>query len=239
MNIKPILLLSAFGIAGAANAELLSYFNFNDAEANSVSGTEIDYALHADGGTLKTRTTMGITTPYNWYYLGTGTLTNAEAGDVSGAGFLISGGSLGNGTALTMTVNAVSGSPLSNLNFSFAGVRTATSFTSYQLAYSVNGGGFTNFGSAFDLEPTANPFGFSGGTSTLPAALRTFNLSSLGSGINTLSLRLTYTGATNPFTGRSVFDNIKLTGTVTPVPEPGTWAVLGLGAVAFLRRRKA
>jgi hypothetical protein len=38
--------------------------------------------------------------------------------------------------------------------------------------------------------------------------------------------------------GRSRIDNALITGDITYVPEPGSLAILGLGGLALLRRRR-
>jgi len=232
MKIKPILLFSAFALVGAANADLLSYYNFNDSEVNSAHPDEL---FSADGGSLKSKTTLSTTTPYNFYYTQNGTTTNGVAGEVAGSSFQVQGGPNFSG-ALTLSTTSNGGTVLSGLNYSFAGLRTSIGFNSYQLAYSVNGSSFTNFGSTFDVNVGSSPFGF--GPTPDPTAIRAFNLSSIGSNIHTVSVRLTYSGATNPYNSRLFLDNIKLTGNVQALPEPSTWAALGLGSVALLRRRR-
>ena len=240
MNLKSSLLVSALAVAGTANADLLSLYNFNDASTMGTSATNAALLLSADGGVLQGTTVLTTTAAVVNVVSFGGTITNANAGDVSGAALAIQAGTnnVNNGTSLILKATANAGTTLSALSFSFAGQRTGTGFNSYQLAYSVNGGVFTDFDSAFDLDRGGNGFaGFGNGTTAVASSIRAFDLSSIGSRIETVSLRLTYTGATTSAANFRL-DNLQLNGNVQAVPEPASLAALGLGALALVRRRR-
>jgi hypothetical protein len=239
MNIKTLVSVAALGAFGMAHADLLSLYNFNDASTTGTSAANAALLMSCDGGTLQSGTTLATNAAIANVVSFTGTITNAANSDPAGAALAIQGGTsqANNGKSLTMTTTASAGKSLTALTFSFAGQRTATGFNSYQLAYSINGGAFTNFNAAFDLNSSTAP-GFGNGSTNVPTAIRSFNLSSLTGTISSIALRITFTGSTSS-AGNLRVDNLQLNGRqIAATPEPASYAVLGLGAVALIRRRK-
>ncbi len=159
-----------------------------------------------------------------------GSTVNALPGEVGGQALALQGGATGtagqpnNGARLTLRFNM--------LNFidpilTFATQRSNTGFNANQLAWSTDGVNFTDFGSAFN---PATAF-----------ATQTFDLSA----INQLDhatdayLRITFTGATSA-AGNNRIDNIQVNATLSAVPEPSSWMLVGLVAMGgLLVRRKA
>jgi len=68
--------------------------------------------------------------------------------------------------------------------------------------------------------------------------LKTINLSSLTGITSATEFRIYMYGADAPYSGFTGFDNITLNGELLPVPEPSSTALLGLGGLALLMRRR-
>jgi hypothetical protein len=249
MNYKALLVLTSIVTASAAQADLLSLYDFNLGSNSGTSAANEALLLTPNGGTLKANSVLTTTSHYSADTANagvvsfTGTTTNAPSGIVAGAALSIQGGFGGsgtgnNGTSLTLAVNAGSKTDLTNLDLSFAMQRTSTGFNSVQLAYSINGGTYVNDGSAFTpfLSTAKGLDGNTGIAST--SAIENFDLSKIGTGITSIDLRLTYTGATGD-TGNIRIDNLQLNGKTQAVPEPSSIAAMGLGILALARRRRS
>jgi hypothetical protein len=113
---------------------------------------------------------------------------------------------------------------MSNIGLSFASQRTATGFNSNQLAYSLDGINFTDFGSA------VNP--------ATAFALISFDLSSITALNNQASvfLRYTFSGASSSG-GNNRIDNLQVTGISTAVPAPANLMMVGIAGLCFTARR--
>ncbi len=230
MNVKPILLLSAFAAAGSANALSLAVFNFNDAGVsgtNSPANTSALFAVDRKAASVASAALSSNFAAANIVNFG-GSTVNADSGDVAGQALALQGGGSSspfpnNGAHLDLTVTAAAGQKLLLSSLSFAIQRTATGFTTDTFSYSVNGGvSFTSLAAVASL-----PSAF---------AVKSVNLSGIGL-VNSIIIRDVLTGATSA-SGNNRFDNVVLSGTAQAVPEPATMAALGLGAVAMLRRRR-
>ncbi len=218
-----------------ARGDLIAYWNFNNLTtgtnagtihvASAGTGTLLVDALSDDAGT-----NLGITSF-------AGSTINARGGDASGQALTIQGGTSesttfsspnNNGSTMTFNFNLAG---FENPVLTFAGQRTSTGFNSLQVATSIDGVVFVDFGSAITL-PTSY-------------ALQTFNLSTvdaLDDSVNVF-LRLTLKGAT-AFAGNNRFDNIQINATpVAAVPEPnavslGLLGSLGVGITSFRLRKQ-
>lgn len=204
-----------FAAAPAANAAfLISYYNFNVTTANQVA-----FTANSVSGTLNV-SPSGFT-PTTFF---TGSTINALGGDPAGSALSLVGNA-NNGGTVTIQFSTLG---LTDIVLSFATQRTSTGFNSNQLAYSLDGVSYTNFGSAFN---PATSF-----------ALATFDLSSISALNNQANVYLRYTlnGATSS-SGNNRIDNLQVTGVVA-VPAPTTLALAGIAGVCFgfrrLRRRK-
>ena len=123
---------------------------------------------------------------------------------------------------------------LTNLAFDYGYLSTATSNTTINWSLSLSqgtpsatsGGGYTHDGGA-------NFQQFGEGN-----ALTLADLSDLTDTSVTFTWALTSSKSNNIGNQGHRLDNITLTGTVTPVPEPSSFALLGLGGLALILRRR-
>ena len=120
-------------------------------------------------------------------------------------------------------------------NFSVDLATSSTTFTTdVRLQASINGSAFVDLNSVTDYSSTTyttEVFDLSGRN----------NNAAIAAGASVV-LRVVVFDNANNADNYTAFDNITLNGTVVPIPEPGTAALLSLGAVtaggAILRRRK-
>jgi hypothetical protein len=173
----------------------------------------------------------------------------------------------GNGSANSYSANywavndywqlATSSSGYQNLTLKWDQGSSSTGPGSFILEYSVNGGAYATFGTIYsvnDVESgnrTTNPNLWATAT---PVAGTTYSvdLSSISALNNeaTIAFRLvddagtTPSGSTVAAGGTDRIDNFIISGTLTPVPEPGTWgavsgaSLLGLCGVRVWRQRR-
>lgn len=205
---KLLIALVVVAIASVAQAELLATWTFEG--GNSTVATE-STAANID------QVTFGELTRVN---LGTSS-TNANqfaANNWTAAA---------NGISLAVTVNAgyeIAGATIGvgGLNGSNTGPGT--------LQWSLNG---TDVGTAWTVA-------YKSGNSVAGEVA----VGTIGSGANTLFLRSTggqvATPTATPATAGSarLLNNLTMDGTITPIPEPATMGLLGLGALALALRRK-
>ncbi len=196
--------------------------------AASNPGAPLVYTANFGTGTLFLDGSNGSST---WTSLATSPQVTAFSGTAvnAGTGFSVvttSPASLGianssaNGFAM---VFAFSMAGLSDLSVSYASQRTGTGFTGNQWAHSTDGVTFTNFGSS--IVPAG-----SFAVITLPTVTALNNDS-------TVFLRYTVEGASST-AGNNRLDNIQF----NAIPEPSTWALIGLGlgfALWSIRRRRS
>lgn len=205
----------------SSHAALVAYWNFNDLSIGSSSapgsgGVPTSIVATQGSGTLDLGNWGGTVNDY------AGSTLNAEGADPAGnsLSLIAASGTTGNGTFLTLQVSL---SGLANPLLEFATQGTATGFTSNQLAWSVDGSTFTDFGSAYDAPDSY--------------ALQSFDLSTVDALDHAASawLRLTFDGATGT-TGNNRLDNLRIT--TTPAPEPSALMLVAGGSLLTLRRRR-
>lgn len=230
--------LFALAIAAAAapaSADLIAHWNFNDSTSNSSSGQlGVLNSLASDSGSGTLSFSSGIT--LNTVSNGTadgnagtfaGTTLNAVLGDASGGALVITGGIGGagdvisNGQSFTFNIDMTG---YQDLVVSFATRGTSTGFNNNQLAWSIDGVNFTDFGPSWDGRPTS-------------FFVVTRDLSSVDALDNASSvyIRITVDGATSA-AGNNRFDNVQFN--ATPIPAPGAAVLLGLGGLLATRRRR-
>ena len=220
-----LLLMAA--LAPRANADVLVYFNFEDATLGGPPDLEADVVGAPDfnpGGGIQL---SKMTTNFAFDAAVAGFLQNRTVGDIDtanpglGLGLRTTPGD--NGHWIEFPVDATT---FLNMSLSFAVDTAGNGFDHVQLSYSTTGPGgpFTNVGAAVFIPSS----GVQIITFTLPA------------GANfqpNLVLRLTWTGGTSMGNNlQTVIDNIQLTG----VPEPATvgGGLLGVLGLCWHQRRR-
>ncbi len=223
--LKSLVLAAALGLATAAQASLVAYWNFNELSISTASvpgsgGVPLTIAANSGSGTLSLAGWAGTVDDF------AGTTLNALFGDPAEESLsLISGGPSGgpypgNGSYIQLSFSMTG---LQSLEISFATRGTSTGFDTGQWSWSTDGITFTNFGpNTATRNTTFEVVQFS--TSALDNAATAF-------------LRYTLSGATGN-SGNNRIDNLQL----NAVPEPAAIAaLLGLAAlgVVLYRRRAA
>lgn len=218
----------AASFACASHAVLVAHWNFNTLTPSvnnglvyaSSSGTAtltVNIAASDNAGSARGVSSFG------------GTTLNAVPPDPAGQDLAIQGGALetaapvqNNGATMVMQFNLAG---YLDPVLSYAERRSSAGFNSNQLAYSVDGSNWTDFGSAYD--PSNGSY-----------AVVAYDLSTVDVLDNAANvyLRITFNGATAN-SGNNRFDNIQLNAVV---PEPGSIVaiVTGLAGFAAIRRRR-
>lgn len=204
------LMLLMFWPARQARADEIGIWNFNDSN------------LVVDHGTGTLTTSFNLV---NVLFTSAGTSTNARQGDPAGQSITLQGGTSNANNGRTLDLN-ISTAGFNNIVVSFATQRTSTGFNSNQLQYSLDGVAFVNFDAPY--------------TPPLTFGLVTFDLSSI-SGLNDnpdAAFRIVFNGATSA-TGNNRIDNLVVEGEniTTPIPEPASIVLLGLGLSGTLATR--
>lgn len=208
-----LIFVFALGLTSGLRADSISVFNFNSAPSGTGSG---DLLVDRGNGTLTSSTTTGTFT---------GTTVGAQDGDPAGSDLAVRVRVAGQNETLLLSTDTTG---FNGINFSLAGQRTATGFTTQTYDYSTNGGTtFTNFGS---FSPTS------------AFQLFSFDLSGVSSLNNNpnAQFRITFSGATTASSQTNRIDNLAITG-VSAVPEPSTWTMMlcGLPILLFWQRRRS
>lgn len=224
-------------LAGSAQADDLAYWAFsNQGLPGGGFGFQpgefpfpADFGLQAGsaalnvGGGITGDTVVNVNgdTVFTWVQSFSGSLVNAQFAQPSGGSIAIQNGTGGgnNGSFIDLTFD---GSLYQNIVLSFAGQRTSSGFNTMSI-------------DAFD---GATSLGNIGVISDLAAfSLRTVSTALLDTVANA-RIRLTFNGgSTTSATGNNRFDNILIQG--TQVPTPGALALLGIGGLLTIRRRRA
>jgi len=223
-----VFLLTA-ALAPKANADVLIYFNFEDAvlggpfdpAADVVGAPDFNPGGGVQLSTLSTNLTVTATVA--------GTLLNRTVGDADNANPGLAMGMrttpLDNGGWIQFGVNATA---FSNMSLSFAINTSGNGFNTVQLSYSITPGhpdpSFVVVGS----QPILSGGGFQILTFAVPVAVN---------GQPDVVLRLTFNGGTSQGQNlQTIIDNIQLTG----VPEPATVAggLLGVLGLCWYQRRR-
>jgi len=222
-----LLLMAAF--APKANADVLIYFNFEDATIGGPFDPAADVVGAPDfnpGGGIQAST---IETNIVVTGAVAGTLANRTTGDIDNADPGVAMGMrttpADNGHFIQFQVNATT---FSNMSLSFAINTSGNGFNSVMVSYSITPGhpdaSFVVFATQF--LPAGS--GFNVFTFAVPAAV---------DGQSDVKLRLLFTGGTSQGQNlQTIIDNIQLTG----VPEPTTVAggLLGVLGLCWHQRRR-
>jgi hypothetical protein len=216
------LTLSALALPSAAQATLITYFNFNGYDGNSST-------INADSGSgvITLQTAAEDPWPADRLDATTGTELNRVGTDPAGTALGLQKENNG-----TLTIG-FSSAGYDNLELSFAARDPGSSFDSLALSYeySINGDDWMTIGDP--VSPNINQY-----------SIVTFDLSEVAALNNqaSLFLRLTFTGANPNANTYLSIDNLQING--TGVPEAQSLAMAGVavllfGGVAYRRRRAA
>jgi hypothetical protein len=238
MKTKLMILLAAFGLAGAsaqaagfignatpANGDtgIFEYWNFNSlsiatASAPGSGGVPTDISSDFGSGTLGLSSWTGTVDDFG------GDTGNAQLSDAAEESLSLVGDG-GNGSYIQLNFSMTD---LKDLVIDFDVRGTGTGFNSGQWSYSSDGINFTNFGS----DTSSNTSSWA----TVSPSLAISNLDEQSSAF----LRYTLSGATSA-SGNNRIDNLTLS--ATAIPEPSSIILMGLvglaAAVAVRKHKKS
>ena len=218
-----LLLMAAF--APSAKADLIAYFNFEDA----ADGSPPDFTSEADQG-------LGVATTITTNYFPANMATvpgfgdiNRVAGDVDNSpnglhALGLTRTFLNNGAHFDIPLFTPQGF-FSNMSVSFATIGNGNGFASVQLLFSTDGGG------AFSL---------TGPQAVITGGLQIINLA-VPAGANNeplLVLRLVFTGGGPGNDLQTRIDNIQVNGTIVPEPATVSGGLLGVLGLCWHQRRR-
>jgi len=228
MRIAPALAAIALvAAAGTAHADfLVGYWNMNTGQASGQAAPlTIAAAFAANPGVADLTTNFDP----NGYKVFTPIGASAHNGlnglalygDVNGNDLGLQNGAAGvnNGKYIQFQFNTAS---YADFTLTFAGRRTSTGFTSFDVSTSTNGVNFSPAGSITTIVAT----GYS---------LITFDLNATIDNAATAYVRLTSVGTSTSSGGNVRIDNVQFNATV---PAPGAAALLALGGLVATRRRR-
>lgn len=212
--------LAAMGV-GSANAALISYYNFNalsiaTASAPGSGGVPTSISANSGSGTLSLSGWSGLVDDFG------GSTINALNSDAAEESLsLVS--NAGNGSFVQLQFSTAG---LEDIIVTFATRGTSTGYNSGLYSYSTDGTNFTQAG----VPSTA--------TISTTFALATADLSSISAidDQSSVFVRYTLAGASS-VSGNNRIDNLQINGTV--IPEPASLGLIGVGALALLRRRRS
>lgn len=234
---KAIALFAVAGLAAAAQADIVAYWNFNGpGSVVNTTGTNlgtIDLGVSQGAGTINF-TGLTLNTSTAGASNGTvgsfgGTTTNAIGADAAGsalsiAGGLSAGGSpiVANGGEVRFNLNLTGF--VSDLTLSYATRGTASGFSSQTWSFSTDGGASFTPATSFTTAP---------GTTFVT---RNVSFPTTGAlyGNSNVIVRVILNGASSN-TGNNRIDNVQFNATV---PTPGAATLMGLGLIAAGRRRR-
>ncbi|MBL8874312.1 MAG: hypothetical protein JNM86_00775 [Phycisphaerae bacterium] len=235
-SVLALAITAGAAICASANADVITYWNFNNSTPNSTAGQL--GVLTGTGASFGSGTvSVGPGLAFNSNSAGTangavgtfsGTILSAMPADVgtNPGGALAIQGNLGgsgtvtnNGKYIQFSTSTVG---YTGISFLFDTRGTGTGFSNNQVSWSTDGVNFTNVGAAYSGTPTS----FFTITRALGVA---------ADGASSLTVRITFDGATGGG-GNNRIDNVQFLGTA--IPAPGSVALVGLAGLVAGRRRR-
>lgn len=210
-------LFAVAGFAAAANADLVTYWNFN---AGAVSGDPAPLTVNASNGNGSVTSNAAAGTTF--YF--TGSTVNDQNGSGAGNDYAIQNGvgGVNNGSTFTFSFNSTG---YENLILTFGIRRTATGFNNTVIQV-FDGAGYVNVGAVT----------YDAGTAYI---LNTVDLSAVAALENNATAQLRFLfngGSTTATAGNNRIDNVYFNGTL--IPAPGALALAGLAGLVAGRRRR-
>ena len=235
MKMQAAMIALSIGLGTAASADVVAYWdqNSNDLGGGLFGFTPADFPQPADQGTGTLTLedfdmTVGANGAYSTIQSFGGSTENALPAVASGGSLSPQGGDDGtgaqsnNGMSIVLTASTTG---LEDVIVSWAQRGTSTGFNSRAFSYSTDGVNYT----LVDTDTGALGSTF---------VTESYDLSSITAldDAPAVFFKITLDGATSA-TGNNRFDNILIEASV--IPEPASVVLMGLGAVAMLRRRNA
>jgi len=224
-------------LAPTAKADLIAYFNFEDARDEGPPDFTSDVTGAPDfnpgGGVVLTTMTTDYNSGEAWADH-PGLSLNRSAGDIDvppltqGLDVALTNTANNNNRHFDFNVFSSQGF-YQNMTLSFAVGSISGGFTSVTVQYSINGGGsWTTFGTDTIVGTPTNP------------QLISHSVPSLANNQSLLAFRIFFTGGTGTSTRTEYteFDNIQLTGTIVPEPATAAGGLLGVLGLCWVQRRR-
>jgi len=222
-----ILSLAAFSLAGVNAQTVIAGWDFNGSNS-SISNPDPANTVSANV------TVVGLT-------LGAGLNTSGTANTFGGTGFTINATfetAVTNGDLVSFSLDAESGFLLSVSSVSAYNIRrSVTGPTTGIWQYQIGAGGWQDIGTAITWGATTTAGGNAQASIDLSGITSLQNVSSG----NVIGMRIVSWGATS---GAGTWflnefqdgNDLVINGTVAAIPEPSTWALIGLGSAFVLWR---
>lgn len=210
-------------MAGSATqGAVIAAWDFNGEGPTSATMGNESYLASAGGQSGSALMALaGPTTGTNLVIESNGTLLNALDGVPAGDNLRLQRGIRWNNGTMTLSFDATG---LTDIKLTFAAQTFSGGVNAFQASYSTDGVDFFDFGTVQSI-----PAGSYG--------LVTVDPGTVLDGASTASIRLTFEGATGAASNtgaRAVFDNV----VITAIPEPASLALLGLGGLILVGRRR-
>ncbi|HKQ49417.1 MAG TPA: PEP-CTERM sorting domain-containing protein [Phycisphaerae bacterium] len=230
-SIIVVAVAALFCIASSARATLLAEWTFETSIPTTAGPHAAEGGLNAGGGS-----------PASGLHASGATAYSNPVGNATVESFSSTNWAVGDYWQFCTATNT--GLGYEDIIFSWDQVSSNTGPRDFELQYNVNGGGYTTFGSTYVVLANAAPNNWASGGPYVAATHYSVDLSSVAALNNAASIcirlvnnsTVSANGSTVAGTGTDRVDTVQVN--ATEVPEPTTLALLGLGALGMIRRRR-